>query len=399
MTKPAPDLSILVCSVTERADNFAVNIQRQINDQVQRLANPERVEVIVLTDNRHMSIGAKRNHLVNMSTGRYTVFVDDDDELSSDYVSSLLDATASGADVLTFNLEYRLNGKKVRVLKHSLKYTDDNRRGLNTPRHTSAVRRDVALKLPFPESSYGEDFDWATRLLTVAKTEHNTDRTLYIYHDVPATSVARQYAKTNSPAHRAWAEAQKKTGAAGQDYTLGPRLADTYEGTLDHVLSLKPFGVAVEFGTASGASATRIAKHMQVYTFGSNDGLPEDWRPGFGKGLFACETPKLPPNATFIEGLFEDTLPSFDFGALGPIGLYHLDADLYSSTATILKWIEPHIKLGSIIVFDEWHGYPGADGEHEQRAFREFADRTGITWEVLGHGPEQFAIRITGKAS
>lgn len=392
-----PDLSILVCSVTERADNFAVNIQRQINDQVQRLANPERVEVIVLTDNRHMSIGAKRNHLVNMSTGRYTVFVDDDDELSDDYVSSLLDATASGADVLTFNLEYRLNGKKMRVLRHSLTYTDDNRRGLNTPRHTSAVRRDIAVKLPFPESSYGEDFDWATRLLTVAKTEHNTDRVLYIYHDVPATSVARQYAKTNSPAHRAWAEAQKKTDA-GQDYTLGPRLADTYEGTLDHVLSLNPFGVAVEFGVGQGHSLRRIAAKMPVWGMDAFSGLPEDWRPGFPAGMFACEPPEV-PNATLVKGLFEDTLPTFDFAALGPIGLWHLDADLFSSTATILKWIEPHIKTGSHIVFDEYHGYPGADGEHEQRAFREFADRTGITWEVLGHGPEQLAIRITGKAS
>lgn len=394
----APDLSILVCSVSERADNFAVSIQRQINDQVERLANPEAVEVIVLTDNRHMSIGTKRNHLVNMASGRYTVFVDDDDELSTDYVASLLEATKSGADVLTFNLEYRLNGKKVRVIRHSLKYTDDNRRGLNTPRHTSAVRRGIALQLPFPESSYGEDFDWATRLLKVAKTEHNTDRVLYIYQDVPATSVARQYAAQHSPrAYRAWLESQPQK-VTGQDYTLGPRLSDTYEGTLDHVLSLNPFGAAIEFGVGQGHSLRRIAAKMPVWGFDVFSGLPEDWRPGFPAGMFACEPPEV-PNATIVKGLFEETLPTFDFAALGPIGLLHLDADLYSSTATILKWIEPHIRPGSFVVFDEWHGYPGADGAHEQRAFREFAERTGITWEVLGHGPEQFAVRITGKAS
>lgn len=392
MTKPAPDLSILVCSVSERADNFAVSIQRQINDQVNRLESPERVEVIVLTDNRHMSIGTKRNHLVNMASGRYTVFVDDDDEITPDYVASLLEATKSGADVLTFNLEYRLNGKKMRVLRHSLKYTDDNRRGLNTPRHTSAVKRDIALKLPFPESSYGEDFDWATRLLKVAKTEHNTDRTLYIYHDVPATSVARQYAKPSSPAHRAWAEAQKKTDT-GQDYTLGPRLTNTYEGTLDHVLSLNPFGIAIEFGVGQGHSLRRIAAKMPVIGFDSFEGLPERWRDGFEAGAFACTPPEV-PNATLVQGWFEDTLPSFGFAALGSIGLIHLDADLYSSTATILKWIEPHIVSGAYIVFDEYHGYPGADGEHEQKAWREFADRTGIKWTVIGHGPEQWAIRI-----
>lgn len=202
------DLSILVCSVAERYDNFAAKIQHQLYEQVARLPDPDRVEVIILTDTRSMTIGRKRNHLVNMAAGRYTVFVDDDDEVSDDYVVSLLAATNSGADVLLFNLEYRLNGVRKRIVKHSLKFTDDHRRGLNTPRHTSAVRRDIALKLPFAEVSYGEDFDWAQRLLKVAKTEHVTDKTLYIYEDCPATSVARQYAAVSHPrAYQAWKDA------------------------------------------------------------------------------------------------------------------------------------------------------------------------------------------------
>lgn len=208
-TKRAPDLSILICSVAERHDNFALAIQRQIYDQLSQLDDSTRVEVILLTDTRSMSIGTKRNHLVNMATGRYTVFVDDDDEIADDYVASLLDATNSGADVLTFRLEYRLNGKKRWTVRHSIHFADDHHRKLNTPRHTSAVRRDIALALPFVESSYGEDADWAKRLLTVAKTEHVIDKTLYIYRDVPGTSVARQYAAEHSPnAYRQWLQAQ-----------------------------------------------------------------------------------------------------------------------------------------------------------------------------------------------
>lgn len=209
-----PDLSILICSVAERHDNVALAIQRQIYDQRNQLDDPARVEVIVVTDTRAMTIGAKRNHLIGMAAGRYVVFIDDDDEVTDDYVASLLDATASGADVLTFSLEYRFNGQFERIVEQSLRYTGDDR-GRDTPRHTSAVRRDIAVALPFMESSYGEDADWARRLLEVAKTEHVIDRALYIYLDTPATSIARQYATKGSFAHHQWEQAVLQNATVG----------------------------------------------------------------------------------------------------------------------------------------------------------------------------------------
>ena len=186
-----------------------------------------------------------------------------------------------------------------------------------------------------------------------------------------------------------------REGEGVPDYQLGPKLSDSWTGVLEHALALKPFGTAVEFGTATGGTARLIAAHMPVVTFGSLDGLPEDWRPGFGKGAFAHPAPDLPANATFVEGLFEDTLPGFDFAALGPIGLVHLDADLESATRTALEHIGPHLLPGTYVVFDEWHGFPGAGPDaHEQKAWREFADHAGIGWTVVGCGPEQWCIRI-----
>lgn len=378
------DLSILICSVAERHDNCALAIQRQVYDQCDKLDDPSRVEVIVLTDTRSMSIGAKRNHLVNMATGRYTVFIDDDDDIADDYVASLLDAAQSGADVLTFRLEYQLNGKKKWTVRHSIHFTDDHRRKLNTPRHTSAVRRSIARKLPFPESSYGEDADWAKRLLKVAKTEHVIDKTLYIYQDVPRTSIARQYAEEHSPnAYQQWLQSQPT-----QDYKLGPRLGSKMTSTLERVLKLKPAGTALEFGVGEGRTLRMIANHMPVIGFDSFEGLPEKWRDGFEAGMFACAPPDV-PNAELVKGLFADTLPRFNWP--DRIGLVHIDCDLYSSTKTVLDHLG--LKPGTYVVFDEWHGYNGCEA-HEQRAWREYADRTGITWEVIGSGPEQWAIRI-----
>lgn len=185
--------------------------------------------------------------------------------------------------------------------------------------------------------------------------------------------------------------------SAGQSYALGPYLPETGQSyaALRHVVSLNPQGTAVEFGVGSGTSTHIMADHMPVVGFDSGRGLPEAWRPEFPQYSLAFGIPKV-ENATIVEGWFDDTLPGFDFESLGFIGLVHFDADLYSSTATALKYIGPHLRPGCYLVFDEWRGYPGCE-QHEQKAWREFAEDTGIRWSVVGHTlrDEQWVIRIT----
>lgn len=203
-------LSVLVCSVAERFGDTPVI------DQLWKQAKGYPVEVIVLTDNRSMSIGRKRNQLIASAVGEYVVFVDDDDMVSDDYIVTILDAARSGADVLPFRLDYIRNGKKHWTVHQSLHYTDMAvdptqvyRRPIrNSPRHTCAVKRDIAERLPFADASYNEDSDWAQRLLEVAVTERVINKTLYFYRDNPATSVARQYAHHDDVAYKEWEAAQ-----------------------------------------------------------------------------------------------------------------------------------------------------------------------------------------------
>lgn len=186
-----------------------------------------------------------------------------------------------------------------------------------------------------------------------------------------------------------------------QDYGLGPAIPD-YDGpypALWHVIGTQPKGWAVEFGVGTGDSTRVIAEYMPVTGFDSGLGLPEDWRPEFPQHSLAFGIPQV-ENATIVEGWFHETLPGFDFAELGHIGLVHFDADLYSSTATALKYVGPHLQVGTYCVFDEWYGYGPAAEQHEQRAWKEFADATGIGWEVIGHGPtEQWVIRITDRGN
>ena len=179
-----------------------------------------------------------------------------------------------------------------------------------------------------------------------------------------------------------------------QDYNLGPFIPISngeHYSLLDHVLGLHPAGTAVEFGVGSGQSTRLIAKHMPVMGFDSFEGLPTDWREGFPKGSFACPQPRV-SNTTMVVGLFEDTLPEVRWPEY--IGLVHLDADLYSSTRDALDGLRGHLKPGCYICFDEWWGYDGC-ADYEQLAWHEYAADTGLSWTVVGHSEQSWALRIT----
>lgn len=178
-------------------------------------------------------------------------------------------------------------------------------------------------------------------------------------------------------------------------FDLGPRLGHAPLDVLDHVLQLVPTdGYALEFGVAEGRSLGLIASRLNVVGFDSFEGLPEDWRAGFPQGMFACKPPEI-RNAHVVIGLFEETIPRWftEGGSLDDLVLVHIDCDLYSSTATVLEHIGPRLLPGTYVVFDEFHGYPGCE-DHEQRAWAESVARTGIPYDVVGHGPEQWAVRM-----
>ncbi|WP_078278549.1 TylF/MycF/NovP-related O-methyltransferase [Mycobacteroides franklinii] len=301
--------------------------------------------------------------------------------------------------------------------RHCVTYQDENHFAIGFPRGVLLyVERRVIDVVGGMDTSYGahggEHVDWSHRIHESKLTSwpfadvRGSHRLLYSRDKSEGNTIGssrfdvyerRRLCEANG--HRwgrrwpTWPHFPYREGEGVQDFSLGPTLSDTYEGTLDHVLGLHPFGVAVEFGVGEGGSLRRIAARMPVWGFDSWQGLPEDWEPGrFDKGHFACPPPDV-ENATLVQGWFQNTLPAFNFAALGPVGLWHIDADLYSSTMTILESVEQHIIPGAYLVFDEYHGFDRCV-EHEQRAFREWAGRNRIGWTVVGKGPEQWAIRI-----
>lgn len=154
-------------------------------------------------------------------------------------------------------------------------------------------------------------------------------------------------------------------------------------------------GWAAEFGVYSGFSLAIISEHMPVIGFDSFEGLPEDWREGFPKGKFAYAPGRYinaQPRQMLVPGWFSETVPGFPFP---PLSLVHIDCDLYSSTVTALDGVRPHIHEGTVVVFDEFHGYEGWE-KHEAKAWDEFCTEHEVTASLIDAGPEEASFLITG---
>lgn len=148
----------------------------------------------------------------------------------------------------------------------------------------------------------------------------------------------------------------------------------------------------LEFGVADGRT-TRFWSGLlnnsqaKLHGFDSFEGLPTAWRLGGGleAGHFSTggTVPHISdPRVRFFKGWFSDTLSHYAWPAHDRL-VVNVDADLYSSTVTVLDAVESHLQPGSVLYFDEFH-HP-AD---ELRAFDEFLDRTGMKFELVGATPQ-----------
>jgi glycosyltransferase involved in cell wall biosynthesis len=142
-----------------------------------------------------MSIGEKRQRLVDVASGEYIAFVDDDDSVSPDYVEQILKAIrAHGADVITFRQEAWYCGKKAEVHFHSQHVHDEPfrpgaviRRG---PWHVCAWRKAAISECQFLHCNYGEDAAWVQQARQHIRRASHIDRVLHTYRHDPETTAA-----------------------------------------------------------------------------------------------------------------------------------------------------------------------------------------------------------------
>jgi tetratricopeptide (TPR) repeat protein len=157
-------------------------------------------------------------------------------------------------------------------------------------------------------------------------------------------------------------------------------------------------GLILEFGVRHGTSIRQLAllTSKPIYGFDSFEGLPEDWHQE-SKEVYSTrgKIPKVPAHVTLIPGWFEETLPLFLEKHGEEIALINIDCDIYSSTKTVLDFLSPRIKKGTIIIFDEYIGNLHWE-EDEHKAFMESINRYQWKYEYLFYSAytKQVVVRI-----
>lgn len=139
---------------------------------------------ILWDDSMDYNVGTKRNKLLERARGEYIVYVDDDDHVSKSYVSSILKAIQTNPDCVGICGVITTNGrrkKKWYISKNYEKWFERRNVYYRTPNHISPVKRELALKVRFPESSFGEDYDYSMRLREHLHTEVKIPHEIYHY--------------------------------------------------------------------------------------------------------------------------------------------------------------------------------------------------------------------------
>jgi glycosyltransferase involved in cell wall biosynthesis len=178
-------LSILIPTLTERAESF-VKLNTALHRQINNNQLNDKIEILFLRDNREVTIGRKRNELLQAAKGEYIAFIDDDDRINHDYIELVYNACCEGKDCCSLIGEITFDGEKPKLFYHSIEhntYWEDDKGYYRPPNHLNAIKREIAKRFYFPEQNYGEDTDFAMQVCNARalKTEAKIDKVIYYY--------------------------------------------------------------------------------------------------------------------------------------------------------------------------------------------------------------------------
>ncbi len=227
-----------------------------------------------------------------------------------------------------------------------------------------------------------------------------------------ATPVLRNAAAHNAAVTRA----QLSSQAYVERYRIprGSSLSGILQFAVERALQLRSPSARsllfVELGVFTGNSLRRIANVLSshhasflpeykvaLHGFDSWQGLPESFAGIMPRGSFATDGFEPPEGLRGVDrlngialqlwdGWFNSTVPSFAATAASgdgcQVAFVHVDCDLRSST---IDGLEPLIvsglvRQGTVLLFDEWLGYPRWEHEGEAPAWHDLAERHGIEW-------------------
>lgn len=180
-----PKLSILICTVLQRRDTFKALVD-SLHAQIFNLPNPWDVEVLYISDNGEMSVGAKRNQLLDWARGEYICYVDDDDRIWGDYIAKILKALETKPECVGINTITTFDGVGPQMREYypeHLSIGNVIQDGIvkSPPYHLNPIRADIAKSARFPNKNLQEDCAYAEQVRSKIKSGITIKDPIYHY--------------------------------------------------------------------------------------------------------------------------------------------------------------------------------------------------------------------------
>ena len=183
------NLSVLIPTVVGREAQFEtlfLSLQSQINEY----GLSQQVEIVAASDNKEISIGKKRDCLYKMATGKFSVQIDDDDSICSDYLYLINNVIKDNeVDCIGYYELCTMDGNKfLSVISKEVKEWETYP---NVPIGKLKYRRTPFFKVPIltelckqigvNDMRFGEDHDFAKRIHPLLKKEFFIYKEMYFY--------------------------------------------------------------------------------------------------------------------------------------------------------------------------------------------------------------------------
>jgi hypothetical protein len=182
-------LTILIPTISSRVDLLNMLVS-ELEKQINTVGLP--IKIDILHDYQNISIGGRRNILLNRCESEYVCFFDDDDLPTDSYIENLAIGMLLNYDCCSLKGIYTVNGLNAEIFEHSLKYTKwstnnnsiyPNVKYERPPNHLNCIKSVIAKQFFFEEINHGEDKIWSDNIQSsgMIKTEYYINEPIYKY--------------------------------------------------------------------------------------------------------------------------------------------------------------------------------------------------------------------------
>ena len=186
------DISVLICTMPSRIKQFTT-LYKKISDLV---ADVDLKIEILSNDRMDIDVGTKRDNMLQAAKGKYSCFIDDDDDITNTYFKEYETLLKDGNDYDCCSLvgKYYSNGLFINPFYHSTKYTswfETGRGFFRYINHLNLIKTHISRSVGFKTMRHGEDRDFSNRLRECGriKTEGTPKDIMYHYFYVDKNAI------------------------------------------------------------------------------------------------------------------------------------------------------------------------------------------------------------------